>query len=319
MSKSQSQFDAGIVIRRSLFLLVLVSLTFCNLFTLFRGLNSPQAMDQAQIAREIARGNGFTTKFIRPIAHQQAVEHKKGAPVPFVGFQDTYNSPLNPLLNAAVLKLIGADDATQWKMRANEMVFPLDRVIATVSTLCFLMAIGVSYLLVSRIFDPKIAGVTAILMLLCETFWNYALSGLPQMLMLLLFSCAIYFVYRAVEDASEGRIPFVPAIIAGVFFTLLALTHYIAIWIAIGYIIFAAVALRPRGIVGATVMVTLLIGMAFVMVRNSGISGTPFGTAFLNLYNGMGGGNEDYVMRSRNLEAYPLLNRGIISNIVRTT
>ena len=319
MSKSQSQFDAGIVIRRSLFLLVLVSLTFCNLFTLFRGLNSPQAMDQAQIAREIARGNGFTTKFIRPIAHQQAVEHKKGAPVPFVGFQDTYNSPLNPLLNAAVLKLIGADDATQWKMRANEMVFPLDRVIATVSTLCFLMAIGVSYLLVSRIFDPKIAGVTAILMLLCETFWNYALSGLPQMLMLLLFSCAIYFVYRAVEDASEGRIPFIPAIIAGVFFTLLALTHYIAIWIAIGYIIFAAVALRPRGIVGATVMVTLLIGMAFVMVRNSGISGTPFGTAFLNLYNGMGGGNEDYVMRSRNLEAYPLLNRGIISNIVRTT
>ena len=319
MSKSQSQFDAGIVIRRSLFLLVLVSLTFCNLFTLFRGLNSPQAMDQAQIAREIARGNGFTTKFIRPIAHQQAVEHKKGAPVPFVGFQDTYNSPLNPLLNAAVLKLIGADDATQWKMRANEMVFPLDRVIATVSTLCFLMAIGVSYLLVSRIFDPKIAGVTAILMLLCETFWNYALSGLPQMLMLLLFSCAIYFVYRAVEDASEGRIPFVPAIIAGVFFTLLALTHYIAIWIAIGYIIFAAVALRPRGIVGATVMVTLLIGMAFVMVRNSGITGTPFGTAFLNLYNGMGGGNEDYVMRSRDLESYPLLNRGIISNIVRTT
>lgn len=319
MTKSQTQFDAGIVIRRSLFLLVLVSLTFCNLFTLFRGLNSPQAMDQAQIAREIARGNGFTTKFIRPIAHQQAIAHKNGAPVPFFGFQDTYNSPLNPLLNAAVLKLIGADDAKQWKMRANEMVFPLDRVIATVSTLCFLMAIGVSYLLVSRIFDPKIAGVTAILMLLCETFWSYALSGLPQMLMLLLFSCAIYFVYRAVEDASEGRIPFVPAIIAGVFFTLLALTHYIAIWIAIGYIIFAAVALRPRGIVGATVMVTLLIGMAFVMVRNSGISGTPFGTAFLNLYNGMGGGNEDYVMRSRNLESYPLLNRGIIPNIVRTT
>lgn len=319
MSKSQSQFDAGIVIRRSLFLLVLVSLTFCNLFTLFRGLNSPQAMDQAQIAREIARGNGFTTKFIRPIAHQQSVEHKKGAPVPFVGFQDTYNSPLNPLLNAAVLKLIGADDAKHWKMRANEMVFPLDRVIAMVSTLCFLMAIGVSYLLISRIFDPKIAGVTAILMLLCETFWDYALSGLPQMLMLLLFSCAIYFVYRAVEDASEGRIPFVPAIIAGVFFTLLALTHYIAIWIAIGYIIFAAVSLRPRGIVGATVMVTLLIGMAFVMVRNSGISGTPFGTAFLNLYNGMGGGNEDFVMRSRDLESYPLLNRGIISNIVRTT
>jgi Dolichyl-phosphate-mannose-protein mannosyltransferase len=319
MSKSQTQFDAGILIRRSMFFLILILLTFGNLFTLFRGLNSPQAMDQAQIAREIARGNGFTTKYIRPIAYHQVKEQRGGTVVPFVGFPDTYNSPLNPLLNAAVLKLIGADDAKQWKMGDNEMVFPLDRVIATVSTLCFLMSIGVCYLLVSRIFDPKIAGVTAILMLLCETFWEYALSGLPQMLMLLLFSCAIYFVYRAVEDASEGRIPFAPAIIAGVFFTLLALTHYVTVWIALGYIIYAAVALRPRGVVGATVLVTLLIGMAFVLIRNSGISGTPFGTAFLNLYNGIGGGNEDFVMRSKDLESYPLINKGIITNVVRMT
>ena len=318
MSKSQTQFDTGILIRRSLFFLILIILTLGNLFTLFRGLNSPQAMDQAQIAREIARGNGFTTKFIRPIAYEQAKEHQQRT-VPFVGFQDTYHSPLNPLLNAAVLKLIGADDAKQWKMGENEMVFPLDRVIATVSTLCFLMAIGVSYLLISRVFDPKIAGVTAILMLLCETFWNYALSGLPQMLMLLLFSCALYFVYRAVEDASEGRIPFAPAIIAGVFFTLLALTHYLTVWIALGYIIFAGIALRPRGVVGATLLVTLLLAMVFVMIRNAGISGTPFGTAFLNLYNGIGGGNEDFVMRSNNLDLPPLIGGGILSSIVRTT
>ena len=318
MSKSQTQFDTGILIRRILFFLILTIITFVNLFTLFRGLNSPQAMDQAQIAREIARGNGFTTKFIRPIAYEQAKEHQQHT-VPFVGFQDTYHSPLNPLLNAAVLKLIGADDAKQWKMGENEMVFPLDRVIATVSTLCFLMAIGVSYLLISRVFDAKIAGVTAILMLLCETFWNYALSGLPQMLMLLLFSCALYFVYRAVEDASEGRIPFAPAIIAGVFFTLLALTHYLTVWIALGYIIFAGIALRPRGVVGATLLVTLLLAMVFVMIRNAGISGTPFGTAFLNLYNGIGGGNEDFVMRSNNLDQHPLIGGNILSSIVRTT
>jgi hypothetical protein len=319
MSNSHIRIDTGILIRRSLFFLVLIILTFANLFTLFRGLNSSQAMDQAQIAREIARGNGFTTKFIRPIAYEQAKRHQNGASVPFAGFQDTYHSPLNPLLNAAVLKIIGADDAKQWKMGENEMIYPLDRVIATVSTLCFLMSIGVSYLLVSRIFDPKIAGVTAILMLLCETFWDYALSGLPQMLMLLLFSCAIYFVYRAVEDASEGRIPFASAIFAGIFFTLLALTHYLAVWIALGYIIFAAIAFRPRGVVGATVLVTLLIAMIFVMVRNAGISGTPFGTAFLNLYNGIGGANEDFVMRTKDLESYPLLDRGILSSIVRTT
>ena len=204
-------------------------------------------------------------------------------------------------------------------MAENEMVFPLDRVIATVSTLAFLMSIGVFYLLISRLFDPKIAGVTAILMLFCETFWNYALSGLPQMLMLLLFSCALYFAYRAIEDSTEGRAPFASAIIAGVFFTLLAMTHFLAVWIALGYIIYAAISFRPRGIVAVCILLTLIIPSTFVLWRNFGITGTPFGTAFLNLYNGMGGGNEDMIMRTRDLEEYPLLSTGIFSSIIRTT
>jgi len=318
MSQSSSNFDTGVIIRRSLFFLVLVALTLGNLFTLFRGLNSPQAMDQAQIAREIARGNGFTTKMIRPVALDQARKGEERS-VSLVGFQDTYHSPLNPLLNAAVLKLIGADDSDAWQMNENEMVFPLDRVIATVSTLFFLMSIGVSYLLVSRIFDAKIAGVTAILMLFCETFWNYSLSGLPQMLMLLLFTCGIYFVYRAVEATADGKIAMVPAVIAGVFFTLLALTHWMTVWIALGYIIFAAVAFRPRGLVGIAVLLLLIVAAIGPVIRNINITGTPFGTAFLTLYNGLGSGSEEMVMRTSDLAAEPLVLDGLIAKILRTT
>ncbi len=318
MSINTSAFDTGIIIRRSLFFLTLIILTLGNLFVLFRGLNSPQAMDQAQMAREIARGNGFTTQMIRPVAYYQAQKVAAGS-VAFKGFQDTYHSPLNPLLNAAVLKLIGADAPDAWPMKASEMVHPLDRVIATVSTLFFLMAIGVNYLLISRIFDAKIAGVCAILMLFCETMWDYSLSGLPQMLMLLLFSCGIYFVYRAVEAASEGRIAMTPAVIAGVFFTLLALTHWMTVWIALGYIIFAAVAFRPRGIVAISILAILIIPAAFVMVRNQSISGSPFGTAFLTLYNGLGNGSEAAVMRNPDLEAEPLVLDGLIGKVLRTT
>ncbi len=310
--------DKGIVLRRSLFFLILLILIAGNLFVLFRGLNSPQAMDQAQIAREIARGNGFTTKMIRPVAYNQAEKNQKTA-VSLVGFEDTYQSPLNPLLNAAVLKLIGADDAEAFKMKENEMIFPLDRVIATVATIFFIMAIGVNYLLIARIFDAKIAGVCAILMLFCETFWTYSLSGLPQMLMLLLFSCAIYFVYRAVEAAEEGRIAMTPAIIAGVFFTLLALTHWMAVWIALGYIIFAAIAFKPRGIIGLTVLGLVIIAAVGPMIRNQNITGSPFGTAFLTLYNGLSNGSETSIMRTIDLDAAPLIIDGIISKILRTT
>jgi hypothetical protein len=318
MSSEAPQFDTGIIIRRSLFFLILIILTLGNLFALFRGLNSPQAMDQAQIAREISRGNGFVTKFIRPAAYHQAEVTEKRT-VALTGFQDTYHSPLNPLLNAAVFKLIGADDPEKWQMTENEMIFPLDRVVATVCTLFFLMAIGVNYLLISRIFDAKIAGVCAILMLFCETFWNYSLSGLPQMLMLLLFSCGMYFVYRAVEAASEGRLAMTPAVIAGVFFTLLALTHWMTVWIALGYIIFAAIAFRPRGIVGLSILALIIIAAIGPILRNIGITDTPFGTAFLTLYNGLGGSSETAIMRNTDLQAEPLVLEGLLGKILRTT
>lgn len=317
MSLNSSQLDTGIIIRRSLFFLVLLALTLGNLFVLFQGLNSPQAMEQSQIAREIARGNGFSTKMIRPVAYYQAQEAQDRS-IPMVGFQDTYHSPLNPLLNAAVLKLIGADDSETWQMGPNEMVFPLDRVIAVVCTLFFLMAIAVNYLLVSRIFDAKIAGVTAVLMLFSETFWNFSLSGLPQMLMLLLFSCGIYFVYRATEAAADGRVAMTPAIIAGVFFTLLALTHWMTVWIALGYIIYAAIAFRPRGIIGISVLVMLILAAVMPMIRNYELTGDPFGTAFFALYNGLGDGSEAMVMRG-NSESLPPVVDGLISKVLRMT
>jgi hypothetical protein len=313
-----SQVDIGILTRRSLFFLLLIILTMSNLFALFRGLNSPQAMEQAQIAREIARGNGFTTKMIRPVAYHQA-ERAGQRTVPLIGFEDTYHSPLNPLINAAVLKIAGADDAGAWQMRENEMVYPLDRVIASVSTLFFLLAIGVNYLLIQRIFDPKIAGVCAILMLFCETFWQYSLSGLPQMLMLFLFSCAMYFVYRAVEATSDGKLAMTPAVLAGVFFTLLSLAHWMTAWIALGYIIYAAVAFRPRGVVAISVLTMILVPAVFVMLRNERITDSPFGTAFLTLYNGLGNGSEAMVMRNTDLGAEPLVLEGLIGKILRTT
>ena len=318
MSLDPRHFIAGALIRRSLFFIVLIILTLGNLFTLFRGLNSPQAMDQAQIAREIARGNGFATKMIRPVAYYQA-EITARRTVPLQGFQDTYHSPLNPLLNAAVLKIIGADKPNSWQMSDNEMVYPLDRVIASVCTLFFLIAIGVNYLLISRIFDPKIAGVCAILMLFCEVFWNYSLSGLPQMLMLLLFSCGLYFAYRATEASTEGRIAMTPSIVAGIFFTLLALTHWMTVWISLGYILYAAIAFRPRGIVGISILGLLLVAGIGPMIRNIDITGSPFGTAFLTLYNGLGNGTETTVMRNSDLEAEPLVLDGLIAKVLRTT
>jgi len=318
MSDNSATIDTGVIVRRSLFFLVLVILTLGNLFPLFRGVNSPHGMDQAQIGREVARGNGLTTKVVRPVAYYQA-EQQNQAAVPFTRFADTFHAPLNPLLLGAVFKLIGADDADAWAVGEGEVIFPLDRVVAAVGTIFFLLAIGVNYLLIARIFDEKIAGVAAVLMLFCEMFWSYSHSGLPQMLMLLLFSSALYFVYRAVEAAEEGRVATAPAMVAGVFFTLLALTHWIAVWILLGYILFAALSFRPRGLIAFFILVLLLAAAAGPMIRAFGITGSPFGTAFLTLYGGLALGSGDLVMRAHDLSSQPLLLDGLISKILRTT
>ena len=87
-SSTSSQFETAVMIRRVIFFLTLLTFTWLHLFPLFRGLNSPQAMDQAQIGRQIARGEGFTTKFIRPLAYDEASRAAHG-PVSFAAFKDT--------------------------------------------------------------------------------------------------------------------------------------------------------------------------------------------------------------------------------------
>lgn len=318
MNQSDSSFDGAVVTRRILFFVILLALAMVHLFVLFRGLGTEQAMDQAQIARQVARGEGMTTKFIRPLEHHLAETEAEGA-VPLVGLSDTYHSPLNPLILGAVFKLIGADDFDNWRMTDKELIYPLDRVVAIVSTLFFMMAIGVSYLLVSRIFDGKIAGVTALLMVLCDLFWKFSQSGQPQMLLLLLFSCGLYFAYRAVEAQEEGHGSMVHPIIASVFFALMVLAHWLTAWIFFGYLLYAAIAFRPRGIIALSSLAIVFLAVIFPLVRMADITGQPFGVARFVFYNGLANGTESTIMRTLDLSSTPLVIDGLLLKILATT
>ncbi|MEP4077036.1 ArnT family glycosyltransferase [Haloferula sp.] len=318
MRESSTNFDGSVIVRRILYFVVLVCLTLIHLLVLFRGLGTEQAMDQAQLGRQVARGEGLTTKNIRPLEHHLA-ELQAESTVPFTGLRDTYHAPLNPLVLGAVFKLVGVDKEGSWEMGPKELIYPLDRVVALVSTLFFLMSIGVTYLLVSRVFDGKIAGVTAVLMLLCSLFWSFSQSGLPQMLLLLLFSCGLYFTYRAVESQQEGRSSMTQAVIAAVFFSLMVLTHWITAWIFFGFLIFAAFALRPRGVVALSSLAVLAIGVIWPIYRMADATGQPFGVARFVFYNGLSNGSEAAVMRTQDLSNAPLGIDGLMLKVLSTT
>ena len=69
--------DAGMMIRRALFLLLLIGVTYYYLGLDFKGLSHAKGMDQAQISRQITQHKSFTTKVIRPLAFAQVEKKTK--------------------------------------------------------------------------------------------------------------------------------------------------------------------------------------------------------------------------------------------------
>ncbi len=289
--------DTAVLVRRLLFFVLLFGLVWFYLVVTFRGLTAPHGMEQAQIGREIARGNNSTTKVIRPAAIWQAQQNENESP-DLDTLYDTYHSPLNPFLYGFVLKMVGGDDFDKFQMAEdNRTVYRLDRVIAAISVILFLISIGVNYLLISRIFDVRIAGVTALLMALSDLMWNFTQTGLPQMLMLLLFSCALFFIYRALEASVENRAAIGSIVVAAIFLALLALSHWLTIWITLGFVLYAAFFFRPKGLSGMIVLGILVLFSFYFMGKNMEWTGNPGGTAFLTLYGGLAE-SEENIMRT---------------------
>jgi hypothetical protein len=314
--KSQNLTQTTTVILRVIFFILMLVMAWLHTGRLFNGLTSAHGMEQAQIAREVARGNGLVTKVLRPAAVRQNNEATENDGTLSDAAQNTYHAPLKPLLLGAVFRAIGAQNFSSFRFDTNEYVYSLDRVVAGFSVVCLLLSIGMTYVLASRIFDPRIAATTAILMLVCELLWNLSMSGLPQMLMLLFFTTGCYFAYRAFEATEEEKNAIIHAILAAVFFTLLALTHWIAVWILIGYAIAAALFIKPRGVAGIIALVLVILASIPSVLKNIEVTGVPGGTAYLVIFEGLAG-SEEYAMR--NLEVIPLPIRSLVMSLIRLT
>ena len=94
--------DQAITSKKNVFLLlrlvlgiVLTSLCMIQLFVTFRGLDQVAAMDQAQIGRQIARGEGFTTKYFTPYDLVTRNKISKTA-LDFSNIKATNHAPLRP-------------------------------------------------------------------------------------------------------------------------------------------------------------------------------------------------------------------------------
>ena len=285
---------------------------------LFVGITHPKGQEQAIIAREISRGHGFSTKVIKPAAIA-LVEKNKGVD----GFSnfldpngptggnipDLYHAPLHPWINScALFTAVRISDALGlrvdakgqndfWPMRKGEYIHPADRIIAGVSVLFFLAAVYVSFLTARRLFDERLATVTTVLVLLCNQFWRFSSTGLPQMLMLMLFSVAIYCSVRALGARENAEPTWRWNAGTGLAFGLLALAHPLTIFIFGGALIYSAIAFSPRGRDAAVMLAIFLACLSPWLIRNSNLCGSPFGIAGQTRLAGLRG-TESQIMRT---------------------
>jgi hypothetical protein len=267
-------------IRRGLALVVIIALAIVY-FGNLRGLATSQAMDQAQIGRFIASGYGWRTNVIRPRAIGQLQAHGKNS---LRVYYDTYHAPLPPLLDAIALLPV----KSRLKMTPADVVYVGDKAIVAMSILLFFASVVVLFFVARRLFDQRLALLACGLVLVCDAFWQYSLSGLPQMLLLLFFNLTIYALVRAVEARNGGGFVGIWLAAVGVGFGLLALTHALTIWMFIPALIFCVFYFRPCGWAAVIVLAAFIIIYTPLLLRNFVISGNPAGAAIYSVLEGLG-------------------------------
>ena len=314
----EGELDPGMIVRRALFIFLLLGLSLYHLFFHFDGLTTARGIDQAQVAREISEKGAFYTKFLRPLSIAQINNYREDSEVADLvspnSFPDVFHAPLNPVLNSVVLGMFKG----KWEFTSdsNTGVYFLDRVIAAVSVILFLLAIFVSYLTISRIFDTKIAGISALIVLLSATMWEFTQSGLPQMLMLFLFSFGLYFLFKAIESQQEGSPPYAWVALTGGFFGLLALTHWLTMWLFFGLLFFSAFYFRPKGTMSVILIAIFAVIASSWGYRNFTVSGDPLGSGLYSLQSGLAGADAASIFRNYDIEQIIFSTTGFVSKII---
>ena len=278
-------------IRGLVLLLLIGSLGLVYYLNLTRSFTAPEAMDAAQLARNIAEGRGYTTQFIRPLSLD--ILRQQGA-VPDVElrskFPDITNPPVYPMLLAALMKVLPFEFEIDLQ-KANEFKqYQPEFLIWLLNQALFFVALIQVFRLGEKLFDPSVAWCAALLFLGTELYWKFSTSGLPTMLLLVLFLALGKTLVRLEERGNDG----VPrgggwfagmALWAGALAGLGGLTRYGFAWVILPVLVYLGWFLgRHRVRTVAMALLGFLLVMSPWLVRNAQLSGNLFGTAGLALY-----------------------------------
>ena len=289
-------------LRVGLSVLAVVALPVIYDWRQYRNLASQEAMDSAQVGRQLSEGKGFTTLFLRQLSLHLVKEknlaraNSRGLPagddpamIKEVMHPDLANPPVYPVLLAGLMKVakpkwntdelkvfLGQGDR-YWRYKPDFMI-------ALLNQFLFLVVIGLTFLLARHLFDPAVAWTSGLLLLACEVLWRFSLSGLSTMLLLVIFLGLIWFLVLVEGEAREPkrgpRVVFLFAVGAGSLLALGMLTRYSFGWLLLPVVVWVALFGGPRrAVLCLLVVATFTFLVSPWIYRNLRVGGLPFGTA----------------------------------------
>ncbi|MBE86308.1 MAG: hypothetical protein CMO69_01080 [Verrucomicrobiales bacterium] len=286
---------AATLIRYAVLLLMLVGASLVYNINFTRNFTAPEAMDSAQLARNIAEGYGFKTQFIRPVAidmlrqtgNLTEEELKKS-------FPDITHPPLYPLLLGSWMKLmpfkfeIDLNNSEPKRYQPEVLIYLFNQIL-------FFLALLQLFRLGKKLFDSLVAWCSSLVFMGSELYWQFSASGLSTMLLLVLFlalmKALVRFEEMAILQSAEGtRMKFSSRFFCmtcwiGALVGLGCMTRYGFGLLVIPIVVF--IAWFGGGVRWRSIFFTLL---TFIIVispwlgRNIYLSGNLFGTSGLALY-----------------------------------
>ena len=257
----------------------------------WKGFATAEAMDGAQVARNLAQGQGFTTQFIRPLSIHLVEKYGK-VPANEVleePHPDLANPPVYPVIMAGLMKIIPlkydiARDITFSRYEPEVMISFLNQGF-------FLLAAFMAYGLGKRLFDRGAGLLAALLFLATDLFWRFSVSGLSTMMLVVLFLGLAWCLLLLEENhrtEKRGRFWFVAMSgTAGALVALGGLTRYSFAWLLLPVLAFLMIFMgRRRWVTGAVAAVVFVVLMSPWLVRNYKLSGGLFGTSGYAVYQG---------------------------------
>lgn len=285
--------------------LVLAFLALIAVYDLreYKNFHTEEAMDFAQLGRNISEGKGFETQYVRPFSLYLVHRHKgEDARLREGPHPDLAHPPVYPLVLGGLMKLLPFDfdiqTAQNWRRHQPEVL------IAIFNQALFLLAIIMVFRIAVRLFDTRVAWLSAAVFAGAEVFWRFSSSGLDTMLCLILFLSVMHLLVVLEEGVSResprpvfwfvGR-----AIGLGLLIGLGGLTRYSFAWLLVPVLVYFLVFFgQRRWMVSAITLAVALVAMVPWLVRNYQHSGTLFGTAGFAVYHGVERFQDDRLIRS---------------------